>query len=504
MSSRSLALAALVFVVCWSGSGARGRDVFLTIGGGGAPAGNQVSLEKNALYFQRVLQALGLGDCRHDVLFSDGSDPGRDLQYVDPALSIPAANLLLAQLCGQEDGVRDQYRTNQVSEVRGPSSRAEIERWFDEARRELQPGDHLMIYFTGHGGQGDSPRTNFMHLWNGEKLTAHELAGLLDQIAPEVMVTLVMVQCYSGGFANLIFEEANSEKGPTAAKRCGFFATTSDRVAAGCTADIDEENYQEYSSYFFAALSGQKRLGETIQRPDYDGDGHTSFAEAHAYALLTSETIDVSVRTSDAFLRAFSKTHVDGRSDLMTLDGEWSQLLAAASAVDRAVLVGLHEQLDLGEQPVARARELLEALKKEKGQVEKRKGRKAAEMKKLADEIHKALKFRWPELANPWHPQMHAILTFEGAALVEAIQSHPRYSELVDLQEQVNVMKQQALDLQRRAAKCQRFVNMIERVALEANLSKLASPEILGRYRDLLASEAATLEIPSTQPAGAH
>ena len=42
--------------------------------------------------------------------------------------------------------------------------------------------------------------------------------------------------------------------------------TVHDRPAAGCTPDINEANYAEYSSYFIAALSGIDRLGQTIDR----------------------------------------------------------------------------------------------------------------------------------------------------------------------------------------------------------------------------------------------
>ena len=52
--------------------------------------------------------------------------------------------------------------------------------------------------------------------------------------------------CFSGGFADVIYEGCDPGKGLAKANRCGFFATVSDRVAAGCTSDVDEENYREY------------------------------------------------------------------------------------------------------------------------------------------------------------------------------------------------------------------------------------------------------------------
>ena len=45
-----------------------------------------------------------------------------------------------------------------------------------------------------------------------------------------------MVQCFSGGFANVIFEGGDPEKGLAAHSRAGFFATVNNRLAAGCTA----------------------------------------------------------------------------------------------------------------------------------------------------------------------------------------------------------------------------------------------------------------------------
>src|SRR5687767_8473085 len=84
-------------------------DHFLTIGGGSSPDNNQVSLEKNILYFRTVLGGSGLGSARHDVFFSDGDDPGLDVQYVDPEFEPPALNVLLARLNGNEHELYYQY-----------------------------------------------------------------------------------------------------------------------------------------------------------------------------------------------------------------------------------------------------------------------------------------------------------------------------------------------------------------------------------------------------------
>jgi hypothetical protein len=305
-----------------------------------------------------------------------------------------------------------------------------------------------------------------------------------------------MVQCYSGGFAKLIFNGADSERGITSANRCGFFATTHDRVAAGCTSDIDEENYQEYSSFFWAALAGERRLGDAIERPDYDGDGHTSLEEAHAYTLLESNTIDVSVRTSDALLQAISKTRVAGRDDLLTPDSPRDEILAAASPADRAVLLGLEKQLELGDGWITAARDQSEEAKKRKASHDKQKGKAVGDYKKLAGEIFKSLKARWPELENPWHPRVSEILLQESDVLLKSIESHPKSSQLTQREQEITRHEERSLEARRHAAKCQRFMNTVERVALEANLPKIANPGAQERYRQLLACERDSLAPP--------
>src|SRR5690606_7292345 len=80
-----------------------------------------------------------------------------------------------------------------------------------------------------------------------------------------------------------------------------------DRPAAGCTSEAREASYQEYSTFFWAALGGKTRTGESIERPDYDGDGCTSLAEAHAYTVIESDTLDIPNCTSDQLLRRYSR-----------------------------------------------------------------------------------------------------------------------------------------------------------------------------------------------------
>ena len=116
-----------------------------------------------------------------------------------------------------------------------------------------------------------------------------------------------MVQCYAGGFAHTIFDKADANAGLSTSDRCGFFAQVHDRGAAGCTPDANDADYEEYSSYFWVALAGKSRVGKAVDTADYDKNGQVSFAEAHAYAMIESDTIDVPVRTSGVLLRQYSE-----------------------------------------------------------------------------------------------------------------------------------------------------------------------------------------------------
>src|SRR4030095_6107142 len=173
--------------------------------------------------------------------------------------------------------------------------------------------------------------------------------------------------CFSGGFADVIFKDVQTATEMNGCRRCGFFATVHDREAAGCTGDISEDNYHEYSTYFWAALYGKTRTGEALAMPDYDGDGAVSFAEAHAYVQLTSDTVDIPVCTCDAFLRTFSKQGGDEGSDLLSPEAPFGRLLKAATPAQRAVLEGLSKQLNLsGDDRVLQARSMAEKLDKER------------------------------------------------------------------------------------------------------------------------------------------
>ena len=483
-------------------SNAFAADHFLTLGGGYSPSGNQVSLEKNVLLFRQVLADLYPGHTlAHDVFFSDGNGPGRDVQYDDPKWKAPEANRLLARLADEEDDLGFRYRTHEIPDVRGPATRDEVEKWFAESGAKIAAGDRLILYVTGHGNHDEDDAgtarydNNFIELWDGDTLAVRDLAAMLDKLPAGVSVVAVMVQCYSGGFADLLFTGGESDQGVAKNVRCGFFATMPDRTAAGCTADVNESNYEDYSSEFWAALRGKTRTGEKIDRAacDFDSDGIVTFAEAHAYVLLRDESIDVPMATSDRFLRIHSDPGA-GRGRLVSASDMLARLNGLANPAERAAIDGLSQQLQLGGQyRYDAAKELAETLQAQHKANEQ-------EQKQLQDKfddargaIQDALELRWPELGNRWDPAVDRILREEGDALIATAKADENYEAFMTSYNELEKLATRDEALETKWAKCHRLMRAIERVALAHNLDKTADEEVVAQYKALIKAENGTL-----------
>jgi hypothetical protein len=151
-----------------------------------------------------------------------------------------------------------------------------------------------------------------------------------------------MVQCFSGAFGNLLFA-AGSPAGALVDQRiAGFFAAVPERVSAGCTPALDEATYKDFTGYFFAALTGQDRMGRPVAGADYDDDGRVGMHEAFAWTLIHDDSIDTPVCTSDAFLRRFVQMP-DGEIAAMS----YKTLESWGTPGQRAALAGLSERLGL-------------------------------------------------------------------------------------------------------------------------------------------------------------
>ncbi|MBD2257798.1 Caspase domain-containing protein [Pseudanabaena sp. FACHB-2040] len=255
---------------------------FLVVAGGGAPAYNEIALEKNVHYFQRTLTQLGIDPAAASVYFANGDDRQATVRYLD--------------FLG-----REQFKVPEVPHLLGAATWDNVMGWFEDLRSQACP---TFFYFTGHGALNrENPDNNAMILWGEDFLSVQELAQKLDTLPADQPFVTMMAQCYAGSFANLIYENGDSDRPVALQTRCGFFATVKTRPSVGCTPLVNESDYEDYSSSFFAGLSGRDRIGDPVPSADYDQNGQVSFAEAHAFSKVDAVTPDLPISTSEAWLQ---------------------------------------------------------------------------------------------------------------------------------------------------------------------------------------------------------
>jgi hypothetical protein len=295
----------------------------LVVGGGPTRMANEVAIESNVRYFGRILPQAS----PYRVLFADGDPQSANVQYraANRTLVYRAPNL------PRQDGSADLA-----------SVRAGLAAIADDAR--AHPQDEVFLYFTGHGSP--DRRTlyadNWFSLWGNGRFTVSEFARALTAFPSSTPITVVMVQCYSGAFGNVLFEGGSPEGALVQQCLAGFFAAVPERVSAGCTPAINEAEYKDFTGYFFAALTGQDRMGRPVAGADYDQDGRVGMHEAFAWTLIHDESIDTPVCTSDAFLRRFVQT-----PDSEIAATSYATVESWATPGQRAALSALSERLSL-------------------------------------------------------------------------------------------------------------------------------------------------------------
>lgn len=250
---------------------------FLVIAGGGSPRNNEIALEKNVLYFQRTLQTLGYNPAGAEVFFANGDNGQATVRYLDTQR-------------------REQFKVPNIPYLRGSATLNNFLNWVSHKAINT-PQNPVFFYFTGHGTPDN------LILWENSYLTVQQLAKQLARLPQDTPVVTMMAQCYAGSFAKFIYEGGDPRKPLALQTRCGFFATISTRPSVGCTPEVNEADYRDYSSSFFAGLSGRSRTGGIVASADYNEDGQVSFAEAHAFAKIDGKTTDIPVSTAEVWLQ---------------------------------------------------------------------------------------------------------------------------------------------------------------------------------------------------------
>ena len=293
----------------------------LIVGGGPDQEHNQVAIESNVRYLGRIIPS----GSPTRVLFTDGNPDSKNIQC-------------------QGDDSKVFYKKTDIERIDGPSEISSIKKELSSISADVAntPEAPVLLYFTGHGSPNQSSKfnNNAFDLWNSHAFTVRDFADSLKNFPKTTPITLVMVECFSGSFGNLLFQDGDVANPLADLNLCGFFASVAMRPAAGCTAELKEANYRDFTSYFFAALSGTDRLGNTVSGADYNHDGVVGMNEAFAYTLIHDDSIDTPVCTSDVFLRKFIVAE-----DAKVMETSYASVLKWASPAQLAALTSLSDAI---------------------------------------------------------------------------------------------------------------------------------------------------------------
>jgi len=485
-------------------------DYFLTIAGGYKPSGNQASLEANVVFFQNVLKERHRGSRTHEIYFADGHDSGADLQILaaKKTLTDRPATDLLASLHRPRGFEHVEYRNHQVPDVSGSLDPELVRKSLEAFGRNAGKNDRLIIYVTAHGSPGpDGQEYNTtIDCWNDKKIPALVFEKWLDQLPSEVPVVMVMAQCYCGGFARTIFNNLDRSNGLSDQIRVGFFAQQHNLPAAGCRPDIEHD--EEFSSYFWGALTGRTRNGVPVEGSDIDGNGAVSFAEAYAHAVIAGETIDVPLRATDVFLRTYSRMpesdsptaadspNTKSREDanLSAMSGTLQSFVDRARPVPARIVTSLSRTL--GFSLTDDVEKVLTAYDEHRSRAPVRgRGRggrrgNGSGRRDLMQEI----KQKWPDLADERIWEDSPLLKLENQqALLDELKQLPSWNAFEERRKQIEESGDQFARHELRDVKFRRLVKALELIVLEKNLPLVATPEIVNRFQQMMKLEESNL-----------
>jgi hypothetical protein len=436
---------------------------WLAIGGGPAPESTEVSLEQDIELARQTFPGQGL------VLFAGGS-ASLSVRELDDDARGDRLLVALGDLFSPRHGRASRYRRPRLR-----ADRATVENV--EARLDwaLSSGaSPLLVYIAAHGDRGQRPRDNLVALWGNRALTVADLSQVHARHQRPLRV--VMTSCFSGGFAELAFEGADEERGPSRVLRCGLFAGPWDRQTSGCDANPDRRAQDSYGIHFLHALRKEDRTGTPVgaEELDFDGDGAVGLLDAHTRARIAAASFDVPTTTSDRFLRKVER----GSS---AIDGK-------ILPEEAAVVKKLGENLSLPTERAVTSR--WEELDQKLRELDKRLEQTDDAVAETEAALGARLLERWPVLDDPYHPDFARVLEASRDAITEVLEGSVEASKRDEAQRAGNSVEGERETLELEEARVLRLKRAYETQHLAAALARRGGHD-LERYRALLACERA-------------
>lgn len=464
-------------------------DHFWIIGGGPTPSASEAQIELNVQWVVESIREL-VPDALVHVFYANGTAPGpAAVEHVsepeEPAESFEP----LARVFGEVEQNRLRYRPHRIEDVEGGTSAESLMAALGRQLESLEPGDQGMFIYNGHGSWSPDHAENALRLWGETSLDVREFEELLGGVDPRVPIRFVFTQCYSGAFERAVHPEAQATLDLAPGNRCGFFAESEDRLSEGCSASIRIGDYRDYTTYFFAALTGRTRLGAPLSdRVDWDEDGQITPLDAHLHALVEGRNADLPRSTSEVYLERWQPWYLRwlGTDDLPdNLYGRAARELAAQNGLPEGA-AALGAELD------RRHTELLARISEETALQEDAYRRSGA----LQSSIQETLARSWPALLHPYTASYAETVASDLADISAAIEAHPAYAELVDVQRSIEERIVTLMELDRDLSQVEKLRRMRMLARALEQLRRHGSEEELEAYGQLRSCEALPLGAP--------
>lgn len=458
------------------------RGGAILIGGGYDLHSSQGQIELNVKWVQGILEKRGLN---LQTYFTDGDESGPDVHYLIAPDAAGSVMEPLARVFGDWHLESTRYRENQVSGVAGSTRRDELEPKLRDILADPASDDLLLVY-NGHGSQSFSTADQVtINLWDNSTLSASELHALLRE--RRGAFRFVFTQCYSGGFHRLAFADPAEGLALATSPRCGFTAESAYRLAEGCSASIETDDYRDYTTYFFSALSGFERNGEIISHdPDLDGNGEITLREAHLFTLEEAFSTDLSRSTSEEYLTEWQPWYLRWLPASKSLpNNDYSRVFR--NLASRYDIVLDKDSLKRIRQKLTRSEGQLTTLIEQQQLLQET-------ILDLQYGIQSELIRAWPELMGPYSgAYLSMAIDGELPALSASIEAHPAYQKLLAAQTRSSALELEALDAERQATQYQKMLHLRHLALLQQQLATYGSAQERTDYQSLVACESVPL-----------
>lgn len=457
----------------------------ILLGGGAGPSSSELSVEKNVAWVSGLLRQNGIND--FDVQFASGSKGNQDVKERDKNKPDIDKWLPIARVLSSKSSLITVYRKNTVANLEQANTRDSVIDLLKLRLKGLEAGDDLLVVYHGHGGYSPgNTNKNYLRLWADTKLPMNDLLEVFTAQPDKTTLRFIFPQCYSGSFVKLIHDSPDEFSTETVnPQRCGIVTVQDNRQSEGCTVEDDESKYVDFSTYFFAALSGQTRLGQPLEwNPDANKDGKVDFREAYFYAISTAYSRDVPSTTSEYFLELWEPWYIRWLPfDMSDADGEYKKV-----AKQIAARLGISRQPD-EDGFIADVRKKQSDAKTNYDDLNKRLAALRSDEKQLREKLKTEIYTRWPDSSDAFSDNYLRFIEQDLGRVNVWLLSQDRYNELVVLQDKIEALEDEWLNAEREVGMNMRLQRVIYMAKLRRAFGRFGSEEDRVKYSALVSCE---------------